>query len=126
MEKKQNKVKEFVKTHKEEVIGYLVVGTVVVSAFGLGYYTARGRNVYSVESKLGELCREFSDDKEHGRNMIQSLIQFLDKSKSVHPIVPVGDKTLAEAVHADILEIFVENGIEPNSKVSEVLIGLKK
>jgi hypothetical protein len=121
MKEKCEKIVEFVKTHKKQIIGTAAAGMIVVAGGVLGWK-------HSDAGKLISACKMFGDDKHHpGVSMTNSLTNFLnDATRSVHPCKSESFTTVAdfgEDVAEKLMELY---GVESTAKVSSIMIGVEK
>ena len=118
--KKMNKVVDFVKNHKKEILIATAASAVGVAGGIVGY------KCHLSKDNLGLIksASQFNKDTVSGRSMSQSIKLLLDSSDSVHPVTPHVDKTLAEAVSQEVLSAFEEYGVKSTAKVSGIMVGI--
>jgi hypothetical protein len=117
---KMNKVVEYVKTHKKEIAITAFVGTIGAVCGIVGHKLYISKN-------YGELIKLVNERGEcaKGRSLNERLCAILGNTTgSVYSCIPVnGDKTITEALGGELLEVFLEDGFDPNTKISGVMFG---
>lgn len=121
MNKKQNRVVEFVKAHKKGIIGTAIVGVVGVVAGIVGHKCYISKN-------YGELIKEVSSFGDHpdGTTVVQSTTEFFRNSYAVNPIAEMKNYTIADALGERLVSGLEEYGIDTSAKVSGILVGTVK
>lgn len=117
---KMNKVVEFVKSHKKEIAITAFVGTIGAVCGIVGHKLYISKN-------YGELIKLVNEHGEctKGRSLNERLCAILGNTTgSVYSCIPVnGDKTITEALGGELLEVFMEDGFDPDIKISGVMFG---
>ena len=120
--KEDNKVIEFIKTHKKEIAIALVTGVAGTAAGVIGYKWHVSKNY----GELLKLMHEFDPCTTSGLTTQQSLVKFLNGATSIHPLTPNVVRTLGDCVSEELLEVMAEGGHNSDRLVSGIIIGLKK
>jgi hypothetical protein len=119
---KENKFVGFIKTHKKEIAVATAATVVGVAAGVVGYKCYLSKDY----GKLLKLLREYGPNP-IGASMTQSVTTFLENAtRSVQPLVPKVEKTISDSLSDELVSLFAENGINPDTTiVSGILVGLK-
>lgn len=123
MEKMKNIV-EFAKKNKKEIITVAAAGTVGILCGLVGYKIYISKNYGS----LIKLINQYNNDTT-GKSSTQMLTDFLDRTTDkLHPAIPCEgvEKRLCDMLSNDLLEAFVEAGVDPDTKVSGIIVGTLK
>ncbi len=122
---KMMNVVEYAKTHKKEIATAAIVGAIGVASGVIGHKLY----IYKDHKELSNIIAQFGDNIEDGTSMSQMLTKFLDKTTgSVHPMIPRDglDKKISDMLTPYAVDILVDAGIDPNKKISGILIGTVK
>lgn len=120
--KKMNKVVEYAKTHKKEIVTTIIVGGVGIVCGIAGYKMYISKNY----GELIKLVDEYGKNTK-GETFYRELCNFLDSTTGkMYPTIPAGDAALGDAVSEDLLEYFLEKGVSPDAKISGLFVGTKK
>lgn len=120
---KMNKVVEYVKNHKKEIAITAFVGTIGAVCGIVGHKLYISKNY----GELIGLVNEYGKSA-NGQSLNERLCKFLDNTTgTVYPCFPVnGDKTLSDGLGGELLNELLEDGFDPNTKISGVMFGTIK
>ena len=118
--KKMNKVVDFVKNHKKEILIATAASAVGVAGGIVGYKCHLSKD----NLRLIKSASQFGKDAEGGTTLSHSIKLFLDRSDSVYPVTPHVDKTLAGTVGQEMLSVLEERGVKSTAKVSGIMVGI--
>lgn len=126
MNKKENKIAEYIKSRKKEII---VTTAAIMVGLTAGY---AGHKCYISKNygDLIEVLSEFSPRCKNGkRTLIQDLVEMLNSAtrSATCLLNPNGKITVADCFTDEIISSLAENhDIEPTASVSGIMLGLTK
>lgn len=122
MDKKQNKIVEFIKEYKKEVAIAGVAGAVGVAVGLIGYK----RYIFKNYGELIEAVRRLKySDLDDGVTAAQHLAWILKDTNSMYWRIPQETMTLSDVLSESALEKMKELGDTPDMAIAGFMVGIK-